>query len=146
MAVVRGDAAAYVHSGGRHEWDAAALVAVARHFGLYVPHLDGKPLRFNQHDTVQRDLLVCHPELASAFLTAAFDRGAPRETVDVPSARLTRWSAWLLAVASRANCDEDQDGDQAPVGLVARSKPLACSGVGPGQTAVAQSRGSGGYS
>ena len=70
MAVVRGDAAAYVHTGGHHEWDAAAPAVVARHFGLHVSHLDGTPLRFNRPDTVQRDLLVCRPELASEILAA----------------------------------------------------------------------------
>lgn len=68
MAVVRGDADAYVHSGSHHEWDAAAPVAVSRHFGLHVSHLDGRPIRFNRPDTAQRDLLVCHPELAPALL------------------------------------------------------------------------------
>lgn len=69
MAVVRGGADAYVHAGGYHEWDAAAPVAVARHFGL-VSHFDGRPLRFNQPDTCQRGLLICRPELASTFLAA----------------------------------------------------------------------------
>jgi 3'(2'), 5'-bisphosphate nucleotidase len=70
MAVVRGDADAYVHSGGHHEWDAAAPAAVAGHFGLHVSHLDGTPLRFNRPDTRQGDLLVCHPELAPTILAA----------------------------------------------------------------------------
>lgn len=70
MAVVQGDAVAYVHSSGYHEWDAAAPAAVASHFGLHVSHLDGKPLRFNRPDTLRHGLLVCHPELAPAFLAA----------------------------------------------------------------------------
>lgn len=65
MAVARGDA-----DRGHHEWDAAAPVTVARHFGLYVSHLDRRPLRLNRPDTIQCDLLVCHPRLAAAFLAA----------------------------------------------------------------------------
>jgi 3'(2'), 5'-bisphosphate nucleotidase len=79
MAVVRGDAAAYVHAGSHHEWDAAAPAAVASHFGLHVSHLDGRPLRFNQADTVQRDLLVCRPELVSEILAALLRVALPAE-------------------------------------------------------------------
>ena len=45
MAVVRGDADAYVHAGGQWEWDSAAPVGVARAAGLHASRLDGAPLR-----------------------------------------------------------------------------------------------------
>jgi 3'(2'), 5'-bisphosphate nucleotidase len=68
MAVVRGDADIYAHSGGQYEWDSAAPVAVARAAGLHVSRLDGSPLRYNQANPWLPDLLICRPEHASAVL------------------------------------------------------------------------------
>ena len=44
MAVVRGDADIYVHSGGQYEWDSAAPVGVAPAAGLHTSRIDGSPL------------------------------------------------------------------------------------------------------
>ena len=80
MAVVRGQADAYVHGGGQYEWDSAAPVAVARTAGLHTSRLDGSPLRYNQPDPWLPDLLICRPELADQFLGAIADvpqEGAP---------------------------------------------------------------------
>lgn len=71
MAVLRGDAEVYVHSGGLNEWDACAPAAVALAAGLHASHLDGSPLRFNQPDIGVWDLLICRPELADATIAAA---------------------------------------------------------------------------
>ncbi|MBV8949741.1 MAG: 3'(2'),5'-bisphosphate nucleotidase CysQ [Actinobacteria bacterium] len=68
MAVVRGDADVYAHSGGQYEWDSAAPVAVARAAGLHVSRLDGGPLRYNQPNPWLPDLLVCRPEHAAAVI------------------------------------------------------------------------------
>lgn len=68
-AVVRGTADVYVHSGGQHEWDSAAPVAVALAAGLHTSRLDGSPLVYNQRDTYVPDLLVCRPELADRVLS-----------------------------------------------------------------------------
>ena len=68
MAVVRGEADVYAHSGGQWEWDSAAPVAVAAAAGLHVSRLDGSPLRYNQADAWLPDLLVCRPELASTVI------------------------------------------------------------------------------
>ena len=68
MAVVRGEADVYVHSGGQYEWDSCAPVAVAQAAGLHASHLDGSPLRYNQANTYMPDLLVCVPELAVRVL------------------------------------------------------------------------------
>jgi len=70
MAVLRGDADAYLHAGGQFEWDSAAPAAVARSAGLHVSDLDGSPLRFNQRRLLQSGLLVCRPELAPTLLEA----------------------------------------------------------------------------
>ena len=68
MAVVRGQADAYVHGGGQYEWDSAAPVAVARAAGLHTSRLDGSPLEYNRADPWLPDLLICRPELADRLL------------------------------------------------------------------------------
>ena len=70
MAVVRGQADAYVHGGGQYEWDSAAPVAVARAAGLHTSRLDGSPLRYNRPSPWLPDLVVCRPELAGQVLAA----------------------------------------------------------------------------
>ncbi len=71
MAVVRGEADIYLHSGGQYEWDSCAPVAVAQAAGLHVSRLDGSPLRYNQANTYMPDLLVCPGELAERIITLA---------------------------------------------------------------------------
>jgi 3'(2'), 5'-bisphosphate nucleotidase len=70
LAVVRGEADAYVHAGGQYEWDSAAPVAVARAAGLHASRIDGSPLVYNQPDVYLPDLVVCRPELADQILKA----------------------------------------------------------------------------
>jgi 3'(2'), 5'-bisphosphate nucleotidase len=65
MAVVRGQADVYAHSGGQYEWDSCAPVAVAAAAGLHASRLDGSPLRYNEPDPYLPDLLICRPELAA---------------------------------------------------------------------------------
>jgi 3'(2'), 5'-bisphosphate nucleotidase len=62
MAVLRGEAVAYLHAGGQHEWDSAAPVAVALAAGCDATTLDGQPLVYNRADTYMPDLLVSRPE------------------------------------------------------------------------------------
>ena len=68
MAVVRGEAEVYLHSGGQHEWDSCAPVAVAIAHGLHCSRIDGSPLVYNQADTYMPDLLICRPEWADQVL------------------------------------------------------------------------------
>ncbi|MBA3525259.1 MAG: 3'(2'),5'-bisphosphate nucleotidase CysQ, partial [Geodermatophilaceae bacterium] len=68
MAVVRGEAEAYVHSGGQYEWDSAAPVAVALACGLHATRIDGSQLIYNNADPYLPDLLICRPELAAVIL------------------------------------------------------------------------------
>ncbi|MEB8339563.1 3'(2'),5'-bisphosphate nucleotidase CysQ [Streptomyces endophyticus] len=68
MAVVRGEADVYAHTGGQYEWDSAAPVAVARAAGLHVSRIDGSELRYNQENPWLPDLLICRPELADRAL------------------------------------------------------------------------------
>jgi len=70
MAVVRGEADIYLHTGGQYEWDSCAPVAVAAAHGLFCSRVDGSPLRYNQADVYLPDLIICRPELADAVLAA----------------------------------------------------------------------------
>ncbi|MFZ5706771.1 MAG: 3'(2'),5'-bisphosphate nucleotidase CysQ [Pseudomonadota bacterium] len=71
MAVVRGEADIYLHTGGQYEWDSCAPVAVAAAYGLFCSRVDGSPLRYNQEDVYLPDLIICRPELAEAVLREA---------------------------------------------------------------------------
>lgn len=68
MAVVRGQAEIYLHSGGQYEWDNCAPVAVARAHGLHCSRIDGSALRYNNRETWLPDLLICRPEWAEPVL------------------------------------------------------------------------------
>lgn len=70
MAVARGEADIYLHTGGQYEWDNCAPAAVALAAGLHASRVDGAPLRYNQQDTYLPDLLICRPELAADVLAA----------------------------------------------------------------------------
>ncbi|SKC02714.1 3'(2'),5'-bisphosphate nucleotidase CysQ [Sphingopyxis flava] len=69
MAVIRGEADIYLHSGGQYEWDSCAPVAVALAHGLHCSRIDGSPLVYNQADTYLPDLLVCRKEHAEMVLS-----------------------------------------------------------------------------
>ncbi|ODU72117.1 MAG: 3'(2'),5'-bisphosphate nucleotidase CysQ [Novosphingobium sp. SCN 66-18] len=68
MAVIRGQADIYLHSGGQYEWDSCAPVAVALAHGLHASRIDGSPLVYNQRDTYMPDLLICRKEHAQQVL------------------------------------------------------------------------------
>ena len=68
MAIVRGEADVYLHSGGQFEWDNCAPVAVAQAHGLHCSRIDGSPLTYNCKDTYLPDLLICHPQDAGNIL------------------------------------------------------------------------------
>ena len=68
MAIVRGEAEIYLHTGGQYEWDSCAPVAVAAAHGLHTSRVDGSPLVYNQADTYMPDLLICRPEWAARVL------------------------------------------------------------------------------
>lgn len=87
MAVVRGEAEIYLHSGGQYEWDNCAPAAVAAAAGLHVSRLDGSPLRYNNRSPWLPDLLICRSDLASQVLAALQDLGpdGERRTFATPS-------------------------------------------------------------
>lgn len=77
MAVVRGEADIYLHSGGQFEWDNCAPAAVAFAAGLHVSRADGSELCYNNPNPYLPDLLICRKELAADVLrlTADYLRG-----------------------------------------------------------------------
>ncbi|GAA3521713.1 3'(2'),5'-bisphosphate nucleotidase CysQ [Aeromicrobium panaciterrae] len=70
MAVLRGDADAYLHDGGQWEWDSAAPVGVALSAGLHASRVDGSPLTYNAEHPYLPDLLICRADLADDLLKA----------------------------------------------------------------------------
>lgn len=68
MAVLRGEADIYLHTGGQYEWDNCAPVAVAQAAGLHCSRIDGSPMIYNNADPYLPDLLICRPELAHRVL------------------------------------------------------------------------------
>jgi 3'(2'), 5'-bisphosphate nucleotidase len=72
-AVIRGEADAYVHSGGQYEWDSAAPVAVAMAAGLHASRIDGSRLAYNQANASVPDILICLAGLAPRLLVAISD-------------------------------------------------------------------------
>ncbi|MDT4937108.1 MAG: 3(2), 5-bisphosphate nucleotidase [Pseudonocardiales bacterium] len=70
MAVLRGEADAYLHAGGQWEWDSAAPVGVVLSAGLHASRIDGSPLTYNAPHPYLPDLLICRPDLAAPLLAA----------------------------------------------------------------------------
>jgi 3'(2'), 5'-bisphosphate nucleotidase len=70
MAILLGEADAYLHQGRMKEWDSAAPMAVSAAAGLHVSRLDGSPLEFNTAERLTPDLLICQPSLAEPLLAA----------------------------------------------------------------------------
>lgn len=76
MAVIRGEADIYLHSGGQYEWDSCAPAAVALAHGLHVSRIDGSPLVYNRRDVYMPDLLICRKEHAQPVLNLLMDTAA----------------------------------------------------------------------
>ncbi len=70
MAVLRGEADAYLHDGGQWEWDSAAPVGVALAAGLHASRIDGSPLHYNRAHPYLPDLLICRSDRSGALLAA----------------------------------------------------------------------------
>ena len=77
MALIRGEADIYLHTGGQYEWDNCAPAAVATAYGLHVSRIDGSPLIYNQANTYVPDLLICRKEHAQSVLHALMSAPSP---------------------------------------------------------------------
>lgn len=69
MAIIRGEADIYLHSGGQYEWDSAAPVAVAQAHGLHCSRIDGSAIKYNNEDVYMPDLLIGRKEHAQSVLS-----------------------------------------------------------------------------
>ncbi len=70
MAVLRGEADIYLHTGGQYEWDNCAPAAVALAAGLHASRADGSPLTYNSPNPYLPDLLICQKHLAEPVIAA----------------------------------------------------------------------------
>jgi 3'(2'), 5'-bisphosphate nucleotidase len=68
MAVVRGEADIYFHTGGQYEWDNCAPAAVAAANGYHTSRADGSPLAYNNANPYLPDLLICRKDMAERIL------------------------------------------------------------------------------
>lgn len=84
MAVVRGEADIYLHTGGQHQWDNCAPVAVALAAGLHASRIDGSPLVYNKAETLLPDLLICRRAHAEAILALVAEISASRMRAAAP--------------------------------------------------------------
>jgi 3'(2'), 5'-bisphosphate nucleotidase len=80
MAVVRGEADIYLHTGGQYEWDNCAPVAVAQAAGLHCSRIDGSPMRYNNPNPYLPDFLICRAELAIDVMQALAIRSVAPKT------------------------------------------------------------------
>lgn len=67
MAVLEGQAEAYLHAGGQSEWDNLAPIAVALASGLHAARLSGAAITYNQPRPLVEDLMICHPDLTATL-------------------------------------------------------------------------------
>ena len=79
MAIVRGEADIYLHTGGQFEWDSCAPVAVALAHGLHCSRIDRGPLIYNRADIYVPDLLICRLEHV-ALVMAALEQASAAPT------------------------------------------------------------------
>ena len=63
--ILSGRAEAYLHDTGFYEWDLAAPLAVAKHYGLVCDHWDGSEVVFNQMPPFVKNVFVSRPEIAA---------------------------------------------------------------------------------
>ncbi|MGN5239519.1 MULTISPECIES: inositol monophosphatase family protein [unclassified Rhodococcus (in: high G+C Gram-positive bacteria)] len=88
MAVLRGEADAYVHAGGQWEWDSAAPVAVAQAAGMFCARIDGTPLEYNRPHPYLPDLVICRPDWAPTLMAAVSEHAdEPTDSARVAMAR-----------------------------------------------------------
>jgi 3'(2'), 5'-bisphosphate nucleotidase len=71
--VISGRAEAYVHDTGFYEWDVAAPMGVALHYGYDASHVDGSVVTFNHTPPYVTDFMVSHPSITELLMAAMKD-------------------------------------------------------------------------
>jgi 3'(2'), 5'-bisphosphate nucleotidase len=68
--IINGAADIYLSTGSFSDWDVAAPLGVAEHYGIAVRSLTGEPLIFNQAQTVVPGAIVARPAYLAAVVEA----------------------------------------------------------------------------
>lgn len=66
--MVAGYADIYINTDGFYEWDIAAPLGVAQHYGYTVCDINGNHLEFNKPDNRVENAVICHPEFVPAVI------------------------------------------------------------------------------
>lgn len=66
--MVAGIADVYINQDGFYEWDIAAPLGVANHYGYVVSDTEGNQLELNKPDTKVLNAVICHPEFVPAVI------------------------------------------------------------------------------
>lgn len=69
-AIISGEADIYFNTGGFYEWDLAAPLGVAIHYGLSVTDCRGNSIALNQTDLRVRDVLIARSEFVESIVGA----------------------------------------------------------------------------
>lgn len=101
-AILRGDVDAYLHDGGQYEWDSAAPVAVARHYGLAATRADGRPLLYNQPDPYLPDLVIAPvPAMSRLLDSIAAELSPPPVTASAAAGVATQSASTPVQLSAR---------------------------------------------
>jgi len=71
--IIGGHADIYVNTRGFSEWDIAAPLAVAHHYGLVAVLPDGSDFQFNQADVAVSGAVICRSQYANSILQVLAD-------------------------------------------------------------------------
>ena len=74
--LLSGRAEAYMHDTGFYEWDVAAPLGVAQHYGYDATHVDGVEVTFNHMPPYVTSLVVSHPSLTTLLRAAIAEAAA----------------------------------------------------------------------
>ena len=66
--MISGQADVYINPDGFYEWDIAAPLAIARHYGYTVCDCAGNEIELNKPDTRVENAVISHPEFVSAVI------------------------------------------------------------------------------
>lgn len=66
--IIAGHADMYINTGGFHEWDLAAPLGVAHHYGLTVCDRDGNHVEFNQPDTIIQNAVITRSQFVPTLI------------------------------------------------------------------------------
>jgi 3'(2'), 5'-bisphosphate nucleotidase len=66
--MIAGLADVYINQDGFYEWDIAAPLGVARHYGYTVCDIEGNQIELNKPNTKVANAVICHPEFVAAVI------------------------------------------------------------------------------